>query len=282
MPLRDMLLNINTYPDPTPDSAVEQAVAFAHLTDGKLTALAVEINIPLYSDRSREVFLGLRGFAHEEEARSHRAMQAGLAHFSDIAEAAGVFAGVLEAKASIYDTSAAIAHRALARDICLVPCGDRFNDPAGVVQRILFDSGCPVIIFRAEGVQLPTVRLDSVVLAWDGSATAARAMRAALPLLQQTRQVHVVTFLAEKESARRGIGLEVVRHLAAHGIPAVAEEIPSAGRRIGECFDSYVDAMKPSLLVMGAYGHSRLLEFLLGGATRHALNGGTVATFLAH
>lgn len=155
MPLPDMLLHIDTWPDPTPDPAIEQAIGFTRLIGGKLTALAVEVEIPLHSNRAADHLLGLGGLAREEEARSHRAMESSLGYFSSLARPAGVFAGVSCAKADIYETPQTVAHCAIARDVCLVPITDRFNDPVGVAQSILFDAGCPVIIFRHQEAKLP-------------------------------------------------------------------------------------------------------------------------------
>jgi nucleotide-binding universal stress UspA family protein len=70
--------------------------------------------------------------------------------------------------------------------------------------------------------------------------------------------------------------------LKAHGVRAIAEDAPAEGRSIGRCLDGYVAAHRPALLVMGAYGHSRMREFILGGATEHVLHRPKVATFLAH
>jgi nucleotide-binding universal stress UspA family protein len=71
-------------------------------------------------------------------------------------------------------------------------------------------------------------------------------------------------------------------HLARHGVEATMEDIKSGGRSIGEVFESYVEEHKVDLLVMGAYGHSRLREFILGGATESMLTRPPTWVLLSH
>jgi nucleotide-binding universal stress UspA family protein len=277
-----MLLLIDTYPEATKAAAVDQAIGFARLLQGRLTAIAVEVALPLGGSRVADDLFGLGGLVLAEESKSRDAGALRLGAFTERAKAAGVFAGAEAIKVDLQETSRAAAREAVTRDLCLAPLGGRFDDHVELVQTILFGSSRPAIIFRPGTADLPADDLGLVVLAWDGSPTAAAAMHEALPLLQRAVEVRVVTFVDEKASAIAGVGIDAIRHLSAYGVNAVAEEIPCEGRRIGDCLDLYVSATKPALLVMGAYGHSRLREVILGGATDHALRSPKVATFLAH
>jgi nucleotide-binding universal stress UspA family protein len=75
---------------------------------------------------------------------------------------------------------------------------------------------------------------------------------------------------------------ELGRHLARHGIDATLESVDAAGRPIGQVLDAFVRAHDADLLVMGAYGHSRVREFVLGGATKSVLARPSVPTLLSH
>jgi len=92
----------------------------------------------------------------------------------------------------------------------------------------------------------------------------------------------VLTLVKEKPAAIAGLGADAVRHLRSHGVPAVAEEVDAADANIGNALHDYLALIRPEPLVMGAYGHSRLREFVLGGATEHVLQSPKVATFLVH
>jgi nucleotide-binding universal stress UspA family protein len=147
-------------------------------------------------------------------------------------------------------------------------------------ETIIFRSGRPSIVLPP-GFTGPAA-LETVIIAWDDSRAAARAISDAMPILEKARQVRILTAVGEKPIASRQPGMELGRHLALHGIKSVIDEIDAAGRAIGDVFRDQVSLHRADLLVMGAYGHSRLREFVLGGATRSMLTRPPTALFLSH
>ena len=282
MPLRDILMHVDSYPEATPSSAIKQAVGFVAAIGGTLSGLAVEVRIPLHSNRVADYLIGLSKMVREEEARSLVACQAGLAEFRTQAQAAGVLGQAMIEKADLYLLSDHVAMLARTRDLCIVPLAGPYDGQIEVAETVLFGSGRPVLVFRVGQADLQARKPKSAVVAWDGSQWAARAMADALPILSQARQVRVLTVLNDKASAQAGLCAEAVRHLEAHGVTAVADEVDANGRHIGEVFDAYVEGHQPDLLVMGAYGHTRLREFILGGATEHVLRKPKAPLFLSH
>ena len=115
-----------------------------------------------------------------------------------------------------------------------------------------------------------TVSFDNVAVAWDFSYPAARALADAMPLLQAAKQVRVFTVVDEKAIGASSSGA-LAKHLAQHGVQVVMDEVKSGGQPVGRAIESYVAAHKSDLLVMGAYGHSRMRVFILGGATNSML-----------
>ena len=116
-------------------------------------------------------------------------------------------------------------------------------------------------------------------IAWDGGDQAALALRLAVPLLASCGAVQVLTVEGGAEDLQAGAA---ARYLALHGIAAQLVELPRQGS-VEETLSNAVTAACADLLVMGAYGHSRVREFLFGGVTRHFLeNSQTPALFLAH
>ena len=107
-------------------------------------------------------------------------------------------------------------------------------------------------------------------------------MADALPILKQAGQVRVLMVVNDKPEAIPNQGAEALRHLGMHGITAHLDEVDAAGEPIGTVFDRYLADLAPDLLVMGAYGHSRAREFLLGGATEHTLKDPVCPVFLSH
>jgi nucleotide-binding universal stress UspA family protein len=152
---------------------------------------------------------------------------------------------------------------------------DRLN-----VEAWLFGTGRPCVLHPNDRA-LP-FSLESVVIAWDLSKSAARAVGDALPMLKRAKSVHLLTVRGEKEIPSADPASPVIGYLAAHDIKAVHREVDIQGRRIGAAIVSYAAEVRADLLVMGAFGHSRLKEFVLGGATKEVLDAAPVPLLLAH
>ena len=280
--MRDILLQIDTYPEPTPVEAIDQAVRFAAALGGTLSALAVEVDIQAPRNRLADYLIGLSHMAQEEERKSRRFCHAALEDFITRAGEAGVLGEAIHGKADLYGIGAYVAERSRTRDLCIVPVAGRLDGQRSIIEAVAFGSGRPVLTFRPGVADLPAGELGTVVLAWDGTRTAARAMADALPILLKAREVRVLTVTNEKPSARPGMGKDPVRHLAAHGVNAVVEEVDAGGRRIGMVLEAYLAQRRPDLFVMGAYGRSRAREFILGGATEHMLHEPGTPLLLSH
>ncbi|WP_374569830.1 universal stress protein [Phenylobacterium sp.] len=283
MALKDVLLHLDSYPEATPDAMIDSAVGLAAALGAQLTALAVQVQFPVKSNRVADYLIGLSALAQDEAARSRANAEAALAHFTAAAKAAGVFQEARLDSALIYDVADRVAERARTRDLCIVPLAERFDGQQEVAQSVVFGSGRPVLAMGPQAAPpAGETGLGLAVLAWDGSRSAARAMADALPILKKARQVHVLTVVNDKPAAVAGLGEEAVRHLTQHGVAALAREIDADGLAIGETLAGYLKAEGADLLVMGAYGHSRLREFVLGGATEHMLHEPPTPVLMAH
>lgn len=280
--MRDILLQIDTYPEPTPVEAIDQAVRFTAALGGMLSALAVEVDIQAPRNRLADYLIGLSHMAREEERKSRQFCHAALEDFTSRAGAAGVLGEAIHGKADLYGIGAYVAERSRTRDLCIVPVAGRLDGQRSIIEAVAFGSGRPVLTFCPGVADLPAGEMGTAVLAWDGTRTAARAMADALPILLKAREVRVLTVTNEKPSARAGMGKEPVRHLATHGVNAVVEEVDAGGRRIGMVLETYLAQHRPDLFVMGAYGRSRAREFILGGATEHMLHEPGTPLLLSH
>jgi nucleotide-binding universal stress UspA family protein len=120
-------------------------------------------------------------------------------------------------------------------------------------------------------------KLEKALVCWDGGAQAARALAESLPLLAQARSVEVIRFGAEAQPVEP----DILRHLSRHGITAQLRAFPAAKDR-GAAILAYANENGADFLVMGAYGHWRLREFIFGGTTRTILAGMKTPVFMAH
>jgi len=152
-----------------------------------------------------------------------------------------------------------------------------------VVEDILLGSSAPVLIIPYIGTDARGGEPHHAMIAWDGSRESARAVHDSIPYLENASQVTVVTI--SKHGGEPGItaaGTEIATHLARFGLSVICREVPSADLSTGDALLSLVTDESVDFLVMGAYGHSRLREVVLGGATDHLLRHMTVPVLMAH
>ena len=140
------------------------------------------------------------------------------------------------------------------------------------VEQVIMGAGRPVVILPATGEA--KLSLDEVVLGWDGGREAARAAFDAMPLLRVAKKVRIVRADPQKDPGLRGgvPGADLAEALARHGIKAETQGFPTEGYDAGQALLRCADDCGAGLIVMGAYGHSRLTEFIFGGATRFVLS----------
>jgi len=144
---------------------------------------------------------------------------------------------------------------------------------------VVVNCGAPCIVVP-EAYTFP-VKLDTVLLAWDGSVEAVRAAHAALPLLRRARSVVVIDGAGEGANAYlHPPSLE--GELARHGIAFERRVVDVSGEGAGEYILDTAWQMNADLLVMGAYGHARFSEWMFGGATRHVLTFAQLPVLIRH
>jgi nucleotide-binding universal stress UspA family protein len=147
-----------------------------------------------------------------------------------------------------------------------------------VAAATLLGSGRPV--FVVPFIHKGPARLEKAMICWDGRMQAARALSASLALLAYAKSVEVVR-IGPKGQSDKMPGASIADHLARHGIAATMTELPAADR-IGEAILSYAADVSADYIVMGAYGHWRLSELVLGGTTRDILESMTAPVLMAH
>ena len=153
-----------------------------------------------------------------------------------------------------------------------------FEEP----DRIVLESGRPVLLIPNKGdISFVGKR---VVIAWNGQREAVRATFDALPILKLAEDVNVLWIDPEKERMRSGDlpGADICTTLARHGVTCLASEALTAGAGVGTVLTRQAAAFGSDLIVMGCYGHSRLREFILGGATEHTLSHMACPVLMSH
>jgi len=169
-------------------------------------------------------------------------------------------------------------------DLVVVP-QSRSDDGSGIetgfAEQVVMDCGRPVLVIPTYG-EFEKIG-TSVLVAWNSARESSRAVFDGMSFLQQADKVDVSWLNPDKgEDGMDLPGAEIATVLARHNIKVVVEAIPTGGLAIGEALLSHASDIGADMLVMGAYGHSRMREFVFGGATRTILESMTVPVLMSH
>lgn len=140
-----------------------------------------------------------------------------------------------------------------------------------IIEGILFSSGRPLLLVP-EGFTA-TLKPKRVVVAWDSSFEASRALREALDMLDEADEIHVTLVDPVADDMGQGAepGTDVAAYLSRRGLNVTVDRLPSSGHSVAEVLSRHAVDTAAELMVMGAYGHSRLRERLFGGVTKSML-----------
>lgn len=274
----DFLIPIATYPDPTPKAGLRRALDLAATLTGRLTAVVHEVDIPPLHNILAELVLDVSAMAAEAEARSRDRGQEIVRELKHLAEFFQLPFEARTLRCRPEEAADRIAFAARTHDITLMVPGQHSAEQREVAEAVIFGAGGPAILFPED--EAPA-HLRAVVVAWDGGRAAARAVRDALPLLVHAKDVCVATFVDDKPHAASGLA-ELRRLLGNHGVQTRDVEGVRGAATIGDALQDLALAQDAGLLVMGAYGHTRVQEFVLGGATRTVLRHVRLPVLMSH
>lgn len=284
MPLKTILVLLN---DPgRTQQLLDAASALARQFDAHLVGLYILPAAKVYSDvgmvATPMVFEGYRDLftSKREEVRAKfeaRAKLDGLkaewrvidSGFPDIADSA-----IAEARS---------AELVIASQTDYGPDGSIERD---LVVRLVMESGRPVLIIPKKGHFAPRGEgiAEKAIIGFNGTKESSRAMFDALPLLRLVKETRLVWVDPYRQSGEAGEipGVEEATVLSRHGIKVIAEPMMTTGQNAGEALLMRANDLGADLLVMGAYAHSRMREFVFGGATRHVLEHMTIPVLMSH
>jgi nucleotide-binding universal stress UspA family protein len=282
MSFKDVLLQLSSYPERTPAVPMEQAVRFTEALGARLSALAFKIEIPNVGNVLANTLLDVSGMVAVERQKSAANLKLLIDDIESLAAKRGVACESIVESCTTSQLASVVTEHARLHDVTVIPIGEQATLHHYVAESVVFGSGRPTILIPEETKRRRPWSFDAVGVAWDFSRPAARALADALPILERAKSVRVVTVTQEKRIDTRRSSAELTTHLACHGIQAVMEEEEAAGRTIGETLEHYATAHDLDLLVMGAYGHSRLRDFVLGGATKSIVANPPLPVLLSH
>jgi nucleotide-binding universal stress UspA family protein len=281
MAFKDLLLALTTYPEPTAASALDDAVAVSAALGARISAIACQVKIQVPGSVLGHAVGDIPAMIGAEAKKSALNAEKLLAAFEEGAQRSGLFQERILETCLTSEVPGVLVDYARLRDLTIVPVRERDYVGSWYAEAIIFGSGLPTMILP-EPRKRPDFALNSVIVAWDFGRPAARAVADALPLLEKAKRVFILTVTKEKVIDTKRSGAELAKHLARHGVNVTLDVVDAAGRSIGDAIESHIASRNGDLLVMGAYGHSRLREFILGGATKSLLARLPVPIFFSH
>ncbi|MFC0807183.1 universal stress protein [Ensifer sp. P24N7] len=177
-----------------------------------------------------------------------------------------------------------VGSRARYADVTLIGASLQ-TDPSlrsRAIDGALFYSARPVLL--ATNRQPVTLRPKKILLAWNSTMESARAAREAMALMESAEEVNVVLVDPSAAPARNGEepGADIATYLARHIVNVTVDRLPSAGRRVEEVLNQHAIDISADLIVMGAYGHTRLRERIFGGVTKAMIERPIVPVLMVH
>lgn len=186
--------------------------------------------------------------------------------------------------AQLADLARHVAARARFSDLVVLPQPygkDRGAELEPVVEAALFEGGVPVLVLPNDVAPNPAPK--RILLGWNESSEALAAARAALPFLTQADAVHVVVIDPPTHGpSRSDPGGMLSQYLSRHGVRCEIDVLSKTLPRISDVISRHAADIEADMIVMGAYGHSRFREAILGGATRYMLEQAKLPVLMAH
>lgn len=279
MPNRIAYLPLNTYPEAAPDPAVLAAVSFAASLGCGLHVSTFAVDVPQTASPISGFLINVEGLARAAEERSKAECER---LHTLIKGAARPEVHLSIGKHRVMLGAALDAATAEARlfDLALLPWSADTLSAQDMAQSLVFGAGLPVILVPPPSAAAGSI--DHIAVAWDGSRVAARALCDVLPLLAAGGRVSVVTVQGEKSLSDSDASQTLATALERRGYSAKAINITLDGRSIANALQDAAISEGAQLLAMGGFGHSRLRDFILGGATKGVFADLRLPVLLSH
>jgi len=217
-----------------------------------------------------------------QRADNQTAAESAIKGFTAASNRVGISAEPLTLSASLDGAGDRFARMARRFDLAIVgqsqPKMSSMDHIIG--ETTLFESGRPMIMVPY--IQKEPFKIDNVMICWDGSRAAARAVADAIPILGKSGRVEIVIVTNEPGKQYDIEGADIGQHLARHGLKVNIHRLSGGDIDVADALLSYAADSAADFMVMGGYGHSRLREFVLGGVTHSILQSMTVPVLLSH
>lgn len=263
--------------NPRPATAARWAAALAARTGAHLEALVAVPHRAVPNMFGASLVKNVVGRDNEVQDKAAAAIAQALRSET---QAAGVSSEVQILSAPFTDVREQVATLARLHDLVVTDASsDSTTMQRELLTDVLFGASRPVVVVPTSAT---TLSLDTIVVGWDGTAPAARALHDAVPLLRQAGRVDVVSVVNDKTLPEGAHAKDIVPLLARHGVKATAHELEGGNGHAAQVLLHHATSNQAGLLVIGAYAHSRLRQLVFGGFTSALLKDCPVPLMLSH
>jgi nucleotide-binding universal stress UspA family protein len=275
--IKDILLNLSM--GAPHDFAGEYAISVADAFGAHLAAVAFSYGAVV----PPTIMGGIPGdFVEAQQAESDKAAQAAITRFEEAARVAGLSAEARMLALSLGEAADRFGAIGRRYDLSIVAQAqpDKVAPEELIIEAALFESGRPVLVVPY--IQTGGLKLDRVMVCWNASRNAARAIGDGMAFLRRAGTIDLVIVANERLKGDEIPGADIAHHLARHGLKVDLKRVVAGDVDVPNTILSHAADVSADFIVMGAYGHSRLREFILGGATRGILTSMTVPVLMSH
>jgi len=277
--ITQILVPLHTFPDGNAVGIARHVHAAARHLEGSVHALFLNADFPPVGNPLADLILDTAALVENAKSRSQENARALLKAMRSDVEGQGI--DLLCTHVDYYPTELANTVGNIARYHDLTVLGIGTHDAAlrGTAEEVIFAAGRPILLVPED---LEPRSFDHVAIAWDGSRVAARAVADAWPFLGRARAVSVLCVTDEKPLLYGNAGSRLAEYLKKQGLKPVVSDIATQQRPIAETLQAHALTVGAGLLVMGGFGHSRMRDFVLGGATAGILRDLRMPVLISH
>lgn len=275
--IENILIGLTVEAKEEPTAAISYGLSLAKQASAQVTVYAPSAKLVL-----PHAFVSgtAAGIVAAENRYLEELSRAAVSRIQGQVKAAGIAASVVSPQLKRLKLVEGFSKETRLHDLCILDSESQALDiDRDLIEAALLDSGRPLIVVPPESKAFSA---RHVVVAWDGSGKAARALFDALPILRAAETVEVVQVEGEKDLTNILPGSALAAHLLAHRVEIVAKTIGARDGDVAEALRRHAERSNADLIVMGGFAHARIRQLILGGVTQSMLRHCPVPLFLSH
>jgi nucleotide-binding universal stress UspA family protein len=274
-----ILVPLHTYPDGNSPNVARHVAQTARHLAAAVHGLLLSADFPPIGNPLGNLILDADALVRAAKSKSHENGQGLLRTFSAEMKRAGVDFRSTEIEYFPTELADKVSDLARYHDLTVLGVGSHDAALRGTAEEVIFAAGRPILLVPED---LDVTEYGSVAIAWDGSRVAARAVGDAMSFLGKATAATILCVTDEKALPNRDVGIRLAEYLGQHEIKAGVENLVTGDLTIAETLQTHALGIGAGLLVMGGFGHSRLREFVLGGATAGILRDLCMPVLISH